>query len=122
MSDNKNANDIDYTIVLDRDYIGPDQEELKKQAAADAAGDSKEAIDALYSAYEKMCLKDPTVLDADDAYPHTYQWRIGDKYDPIKVGVIEAALREGKKVTDTEAYEKYVEVVSALNFKPESWD
>lgn len=122
MIDNKdNVKNIEYTIVMDKSYTGPSIEELDQEAKADLK-DRKIEIDSLYSMYEKMCLKDPTVLDADDAYPHTYQWRIGDKYDPAKVDVVEAALKQGKKITETEEYEKYVENVSNMNIKPESWD
>jgi hypothetical protein len=115
--------DLEYTIVMDASYRGP-----QIQAGAEASGkpaeidESKRDIDLLYDAYERMALMEPTILDVDDAYPHTYQWRMGDKYDPDKVAVVEEALREKKRITDTEAYKTYIDKISGSKFKPESWD
>ena len=144
--DNKKADsvkDIDYTIVLDKNYSGPDldktggwQKELESfippdyntasdRAASDAAdesGDTRAMIDKLYSDYETMCLKEPTVLDIDDAYPHTYYWRMGDRYDPDKIEVIKKALKQGIKIAETDAYLEYVEKVKNRRFSPDSWD
>lgn len=118
-----NEKDFEYTIVMDASYRGP-----QIQAGAEASGkpaeidESKRDIDLLYDAYERMALMEPTILDVDDAYPHTYQWRMGDKYDPDKVAVVEEALREKKRITDTEAYKTYIDKISGSKFKPESWD
>lgn len=125
MDNNKiDTGNLDYTIVLDKNYIGPDSDKMnvEPQKSDTGSDDSKAAIDSLYSEYEKMCLKDPTVIDTDDAYPHAYQWRIVDRYDPAKVNVIKEALKQGKRVADTEAYASYVDAVSSMRFKPESWD
>lgn len=115
--------DLEYTIVMDASYRGPqiqaDSEAAGKPAEVDGG---KRDIDLLYDAYERMALMEPTILDLDDAYPHTYQWRMGDKYDPDKVAVVEEALREKKRITDTEAYQNYIDKISGSKFKPESWD
>ncbi|MBE6028191.1 MAG: hypothetical protein E7227_06290 [Clostridiales bacterium] len=76
----------------------------------------------LYSEYEEMCLKEPTILDLDDAYPHSYQWRVGDRYDPAKIEVLKAALMEGKRISDTEAYQEYLEDFKRRRFEPVSWE
>ena len=119
-----NEKDIDYTIVLDGSYTGPlpgSAESATAEPEAENTG-HKAAIDRLYEEYEQMCFKLPTVLDEDDIYPHTYQWRIGDRYDPVKVAVVEEALKRGKKIAETEAYESYVEGVKKSGFRPVSWD
>ncbi len=136
-----NNRDYDYTIVLDGNYLetsgheeklGKEVKRLKpedqqtKTPADDSQDekqtDSKVRVDLLYSTYEKMLFKEPTIMDDDDAYPHSYQWRMGDRYDPGKIEVLEAAVREGKKISDTEAYQKYVEDVTNRKFTPDSWD
>ena len=76
----------------------------------------------LYFDYEKMILRDPTVLDKDDAYPHSYQWRVGDRYDPGKIEALQEALNNRSRISDTQAYKKYVEDMKNRKFKPESWD
>ena len=125
MDRNTNKNkDLEYTIVMDASYRGPQIQDAAAPAEvpAEEADGSKKEIDLLYDAYERMALMEPTILDVDDAYPHTYQWRMGDKYDPDKVAVVEEALREKTRITDTEAYKKYIEKISSSKFKPESWD
>ena len=69
-----------------------------------------------------MCFKDPTILDKDDAYPHSYQWRVGDRYDPAKIEVLKAALREGKRITDTEEYQNFIENIKSRKIEPLSWE
>lgn len=113
--------DLEYTIVMDASYRGPQIPDAQERPAEEADG-SKQEIDLLYDAYERMALMEPTILDVDDAYPHTYQWRMGDKYDPDKVAVVEEALRQKKRITDTEAYRSYIDKISSSKFKPESWD
>ena len=61
-------------------------------------------------------------LDKDDIYPHTYQWRLGDKYDAGKAPVLEEAIKKGVRIADTEAYEKYIQEVKSRKFEPDSWD
>lgn len=142
-------NDFDYTIVMDARYPGLDPA-AKDEAAEAAANSEKGAAGApagspkqgarpavptpepqieyndyyerLYAEYEEMALKEPTILDIDDAYPHSYQWRVGDRYDPAKIEVLKAALSQGKRITDTEEYKKYLESFKTRRFKPESWD
>ena len=99
-----NNRDYDYTIVLDGNYLetsgheeklGKEVKRLKpedqqtKTPADDSQDekqtDSKVRVDLLYSTYEKMLFKEPTIMDDDDAYPHSYQWRMGDRYDPGKI-------------------------------------
>ena len=120
----ENVNEFDYTIVLDADYSGLDMQEPVRIADGSEGGsdDGREAVDRLYSEYEKMCLQEPTVLDEDDAYPHSYQWRVADRYDPAKVEILEEALKESIKVADTEAYHRYVEEIKNHKFTPDSWD
>ena len=135
---NKN-DDFDYTIVMDPRYPGldpvapeqaaPAAPEKESAPAAPAkepvASPEKPVIDPwerLYAEYEEMCLKEPTILDMDDAYPHSYQWRVGDRYDPAKIEVLKAALREGKRITDTEEYQKYLEDIKNRRFEPVSWE
>ncbi len=135
--DKDNAKDIDYTIVLDPRYPSLDAQEQAEaetrvfsKAGAEAAKGSEEpakdehkaAIDRLYDEYEKMCYKESTAVDKDDAYPHSYQWRIGDRYDEAKVAVLREALKERKLIADTEAYLIYVEEIKSRSFRPESWD
>lgn len=144
--DKDNAKDIDYTIVLDPRYPSLDAQEQAETKIFEKAGtetakageedaqasaekqaeqekdDHKAAIDRLYEEYEKMCYKESTAVDKDDAYPHSYQWRIGDRYDEAKVAVLREALKERKLIADTEAYLIYVEEIKSRNFRPESWD
>lgn len=150
MANNKD-NDFDYTIVMDARYPGLDpaaQEEAVEAAAktpeqgadgapaktaehgagAGAAATPEPQIEyndyyeRLYAEYEEMALKEPTILDRDDAYPHSYQWRVSDRYDPAKIEVLKAALSQGKRITDTEEYQKYIEDIKNRRFKPESWE
>ena len=141
MADNNTG--YDYTMVLDGDLKGqgslenggtelnravPDPVQAKPAAKAAAPekrmepGDFKEKIDRLYYDYEKMCLKWPTILDMDDAYPHSYQWRIGDKYDLGKMEALEEAIREGIKIENTEAYRKYISSITHRKVPQMSWD
>ena len=118
-----NEKDFEYTIVMDASYMGPDMNDLKKidedtSKAADMIAD----YEMLYFDYEKMILRDPTVLDKDDAYPHSYQWRVGDRYDPGKIEALQEALNNRSRISDTQAYKKYVEDMKNRKFKPESWD
>ena len=109
-----NEKDIEYTIVMDPDFaeaLSPGKEP-----------DPKHAVDLLYEEYEQMCLREPTVLDSDDAYPHSYQWRMGDKYDPAKVGLVKAALKQGRKIADTEEYQAFAEEVKNSRIETISWD
>ena len=135
--DINNLDEFEYTIVMHGDYINapvkaadaPEQtaEAGGADSTSSAAGSqrtytTRDEIDRLYYEYEKMCLKEPTILDKDDAYPHSYYWRIGGRYDQAKVAVLKEALKSGKKIADTEAYEKYTEGLSKLRFAPDSWD
>ena len=118
-------NDFDYTIVLDAGYTGldlMDSDQDSEETESTAEDNGKAAIDSLYDEYEKMCLKEPSVIDKDDAYPHSYQWRMIDKYDPVKVEVVKAAINEGKRIAETDAYLIYMAEVGSRKFKPESWD
>ena len=118
-----NDKDFDYTIVMDASYISPDVNDFKQpEEKAASAEDPNAEYELLYKDYERMILRDPTVLDKDDAYPHSYQWRIGDKYDPAKKPVLEEAIEKGVRITDTEAYENYVEEIKHRKFTMESWD
>ena len=113
--------DFEYTIVLDASYAGPDINDLKKDDVP--AEENPHAEDErLYTDYEKMAFRLPTVLDKDDAYPHSYQWRVGDRYDPGKLAALEEALNNRTKIEDTSAYKKYLEDIKNRKFKPESWD
>ena len=122
----KDANDHDYTIVLDPNYAELEKMVMEQASEPEETKDDKDGskaeIDRMYAEYEVMCLKEPTILDLDDAYPHSYQWRVGDKYDPAKIEVLKAALREGKRITDTEAYQEYVEDMKSRKFEPASWE
>ena len=149
MANNKDK-DFDYTIVMDSRYPGldPAAQEEAVEAAADpgkagegAPAENRKGAEAgqavpapepqieyndyyerLYAEYEEMALKEPTILNMDDAYPHSYQWRVGDRYDPAKIEVLKAALSPGKRITDTEEYQKYIDDIKNRRFKPESWD
>ncbi len=132
MENNDNNTIYEYTIVLDGDYLGTNESEEKlgqtvaRQAPEAESGspeqDARADMDKLYAEYEKMCYRNPNVLDKDDAYPHTYQWRMGDRYDPAKKTVLEAALKYGVKIADTDAYRQYVEAMTNRRFMPDSWD
>lgn len=120
----ENNNDFDYTIVLDSGMTSVD---LLKQAAAQenpesVVEDEKAAAERLYYEYETMCMKMPMIVDKDDAYPRSYQWRIGDRYDPAKLEVIKEAIRTGKTVMDTEAYQEYLEEIKNRSYRPVSWE
>ena len=118
-----NEKDFEYTIVMDASYIGPDVNDVKKpEEGAAAAEDPNAEYELLYNDYERMILRDPTVLDKDDAYPRSYQWRVGDRYDPAKIAAVEEALKNRIRITDTEAYKKFIEEMKDRKFKPESWD
>lgn len=114
---NTNGNDFDYTIVMDASYVGPD---VRKAETPEA--DNRAITDRLYGEYEQMCRRMSAVFDADDLYPHSYQWRMGDRYEPAKVKAVEEALQKGVKIADTEAYEKYAEEVKNRSFMPDSWE
>lgn len=131
----KNNEDFDYTIVMDPRYPGLDpvkhkplegaEPEKSAEVEAPAKEPEKPVIDLwerLYAEYEEMCFKDPTILDKDDAYPHSYQWRVGDRYDPAKIEVLKAALSEGKRITDTEAYQEYIEDIKSRKLEPLNWE
>ena len=128
MDNFKNNEDFDYTIVMDPRYPGLDpvnHEPLKGTEPEKSEEPEKVVIDPwerLYAEYEEMCFKDPTILDKDDAYPHSYQWRVGDRYDPAKIEVLKAALREGKRITDTEAYQEFVEDIKGRKLEPLNWE
>ena len=115
-----NEKDFEYTIVMDASYTGPDESELEKNVQG--ASDSHAEEERLYADYERMALRIPTVLDMDDAYPHSYQWRVGDRYDPEKLAALEEAINNRSKIEDTEAYKKFVDSIKNRKFKPESWD
>lgn len=130
-----NNEDFDYTIVMDPRYPGLDpvkheplegaEPKKSEEPAAPAKEPEKVVIDPwerLYAEYEEMCFKDPTILDKDDAYPHSYQWRVGDRYDPAKIEVLKAALREGKRITDTEAYQEFIEDIKSRKLEPLNWE
>lgn len=140
MADNNN----EYTLVFDGEFKGQGPldsggtelaraQEVKQapvqRAVPQAApvkktepADLKEKIDRLYFDYEKMCLKWPTILDMDDAYPHSYQWRIGDRYDLGKMEALEEALKSETKIENTEAYRKYISNVTHRKLPQMSWD
>ena len=118
-----NDKDFDYTIVMDASYISPDVNDFKQpEEKAAAAEDPNAEYELLYYDYERMILRDPTVLDKDDAYPRTYQWRVGDRYDPGKLAALEEALNNICRISDTQAYKKYLDDMKTRKFKPESWD
>lgn len=117
-----NEKDFEYTIVMDASYTGPDVNEFRKPEEGGDGPDANKEYELLYYDYERMILRDPTVLDKDDAYPHSYQWRVGDRYDPGKIAALEEAINNRVRISDTEAYRKYVEEMKNRKFKPESWD
>ena len=118
-----NEKDFEYTIVMDASYTGPDVNDFRKpEEGAGNGNDPNTEFELLYRDYERMILKDPTVLDKDDAYPHSYQWRVGDRYDPAKIEVLKAALREGKRITDTEEYQNFIENIKSRKIEPLSWE
>ena len=118
-----NEKDFEYTIVMDASYLGPDANDFRKpEDSADMANDPNAEYELLYYDYERMILRDPTVLDKDDAYPHSYQWRVGDRYDPGKLEALEEAINNRIRISDTQAYKKYIEEMKNRRFKPESWD
>ena len=118
-----NDKDFEYTIVMDASYIGPDVNDFRKpEDSADAADDPNAEYELLYYDYERMILRDPTVLDKDDAYPHSYQWRVGDRYDPGKIAALEEALENLCRISDKKKKKKYIEDMKNRKFKPESWD
>ena len=116
----KNNEDFDYTIVMDPRYPGLDP--IRHEPLAEAEKKPEKVVidpwERLYAEYEEMCFKDPTILDKDDAYPHSYQWRVGDRYDPAKIEVLKAALREGKRITDTEEYQNFIENIKSRKIEP----
>lgn len=131
-NNNKDLKDMDYTVVLDRNYRGPviEAEQKKQEAeAANAVPEPEIEFDAgkaeaekIYETYESMFIKDYTALDKDDIYPHSYQWRVGDRYSEDKLAVVEAAIRRKKRIAETEEYLEYVEKVKRSKFTPMSWE
>ena len=131
-NNNKDFNDMDYTVVLDRNYRGPVIEAEQKKQDAEAAkavpepeiefDASKAEAEKIYETYESMFIKDYTALDKDDIYPHSYQWRVGDRYSEDKLAVVEAAIRRKKRIAETEEYLEYVEKVKRSKFTPMSWE
>lgn len=131
-NNNKDFKDMDYTVVLDRNYRGPVIEAEQKKQEAEAAkaviepeiefDASKAEAEKIYETYESMFIKDYTALDKDDIYPHSYQWRVGDRYSEDKLAVVEAAIRRKKRIAETEEYLEYVEKVKRSKFTPMSWE
>ena len=118
-----NEKDFEYTIVMDASYTGPDVNDFRKpEEGTDNAGDANAEYELLYHDYERMILRDPTVLDKDDAYPRSYQWRMSDRYDPAKLAAVEEAINNRCRISDTYAYKKFIEEMKDRRFKPESWD
>ena len=118
-----NEKDFEYTIVMDASYVGPDVNDFREtEKGADTANDPNAEAELLYRDYERMILRDPTVLDKDDAYPRTYQWRVGDRYDPAKLAAVEEAISNRCRISDTDAYQKFIDEMKDRKFKPESWD
>ena len=115
-----NDKDFEYTIVMDASYTGPDINDLRKPG--DEAMDPHSEDERLYVDYERMAFRLPTVLDKDDAYPHSYQWRVADRYDPGKIEALQEALNNVTRISDTQAYGKFLEDMKKRKFKPESWD
>ena len=114
MNNENNEKNIEYTIVMDPEY------EQAIKAEKDAG--PKQEIDLLYKKYELMCLSDPAVLDNDDIYPRSYQWRMVDKYDPARVALVREALKESKMIADTEAYQEFLEAAKKSKVDTFSWD
>ena len=131
-NNNKDLKDMDYTVVLDRNYRGPVIEAEQKKQEAEAAkavpepeiefDAGKAEAEKIYETYESMFIKDYTALDKDDIYPHSYQWRVGDRYSEDKLAVVEAAIRRKKRIAETEEYLEYVEKVKRSKFTPMSWE
>ena len=118
-----NEKDFEYTIVMDASYTAPDANDLRKPGeGAGQAGEAHAEDERLYADYERMAFRLPTVLDRDDAYPHSYQWRVADRYDPGKLAALEEALNNRSKIEDTEAYQKFIDEMKNRRFRPESWD
>ena len=118
-----NEKDFEYTIVMDASYTGPDVNDFRKpEEGAGNGNDPNTEFELLYRDYERMILKDPTVLDKDDAYPHSYQWRMADRYDPGKIEALEEAINNMTRISDTQAYRKFLEDMKNRKFKPESRD
>ena len=118
-----NEKDFEYTIVMDASYTGPDVNDFRKpEEGAGNGNDPNTEFELLYRDYERMILKDPTVLDKDDAYPHSYQWRMADRYDPGKIEALEEDLNNRTRISDTQAYRNFIEDMKNRRFKPESWD
>ena len=123
----KKTNDFDnieYTIVMDPEY--PLTEGMKEgripESAKTVKKETGDATDILYAEYERMCLKEPTVLDKDDIYPHTYQWRIVRKDDPAKIALVRKALEQGVKIADTDEYQEFLEDVKKRGLGPDAWE
>ena len=123
----KKTNDfenIEYTIVMDPAF--PLTEDGKPEQAAGSVNkekrDAGDTADILYAEYERMCLREPTVLDKDDVYPHSYQWRMTAKDDPAKIALVSAALKEEKKIADTDAYQEFLEDVKKRGLGPGAWE
>ena len=131
-NNNKDFKDMDYTVVLDRNYRGPVIEAEQKKQEAEAANAvpepeiefdaSKAEAEKIFETYESMFIKDYSALDKDDIYPHSYQWRVGDRYSEDKLAVVEAAIRRKKRIAETEEYLEYVEKVKRSKFTPMSWE
>ena len=131
-NNNKDFKDMDYTVVLDRNYRGPVIEAEQKKQEAEAAkavqepeiefDAGKAEAEKIYETYESMFIKDYTALDKDDIYPHSYQWRVGDRYSEDKLAVVEAAIRRKKRIAETEGYLEYVEKVKRSKVTPMSWE
>ena len=105
-------------------------EEMENNNAADkamkniktVAEDPRVAMDHLYEAYEEMCFRDPTVLDKDDIYPRSYQWRTTDRYNMAKLGILTEAVKRGKRIADTEAYRKFLSAGVRRAVSQMKWD
>lgn len=126
-NNNNKFNDMEYTVVMDKNYKAPVMEAAKKEAAAAKEpkvqlSESQMEAEKLYEKYEKLFLRDFTALDKDDIYPHSYQWRVGDRYSEDKLTVVEAAIKQGKRIADTEEYLAYIEKVKNTKFTPGSWE
>ena len=86
------------------------------------AEDPVVTMDNLYEAYEEMCFRDPTVLDKDDIYPHSKQWRTTDRYNLAKLAVLTEAVKTGKRIAETEAYKKFVGAKARRAMAQMKWD
>lgn len=114
----KTINGIEYKVTVDDPQLSRNMLNQGK-----GAGESIKAnIDRLYDEYERMRMNEPTVLDRDDIYPRSYQWRNGDRYDMGKVAAVQEALKSWKKIEETEAYSKYIAMKSSKILPPDSWD